>query len=272
MSTQPPTCSLRWDTRTSATHRAIHSFEVRNAAAFRGFGEHIDNPIKIDLHTRITGRLPARETDITSVVFPEGAPAGLNSYPSTSALMAHLLLHAASNMRGRALRFIQLHDIAMLATQMRVEHWHELLRLRTGNSGLWWALAPLELTNRYFSKSIPREVIDATAPGCPWLLRKAIRRHTLLDVSWARLRIQAFPGIEWSRSLPEALLFMARRIVPDRARSGRLLAVTTKSTYGASVPWYGLSQRGRIWRWVVSSPPRVQAIYPIRVALGIQPP
>lgn len=253
----------------SSRHR---TFEVQAVKPAGGFGEHVDNPIKIDLHTRISERLPAWETDITGLVLPRDPRPGLNPYPNMAALMRHLLLHAAGNMRARALRFIQLHDIAVLATHMHVEDWQELLLDHGKEPGLWWAFAPLELTARYYPKSISRSVIEATATGCPRLLREAARRHTLLDVSWARLRMQAFPGIEWSRSLPEALVYMTGRIVPGRAKTLNLRNIAANWPYGAAVPWYGLSQGRRIWRWMVSSPPRVQAIYPIRVALGIQPP
>ena len=186
--------------------------------------------------------------------------------------MRHLLLHAAGNMRARSLRFIQLHDIAVLATQMHVEHWKELLQTQAGGQSVWWAFAPLELTARYFPKAIARDLLDSTASACPRLLRKATCKHSLVDVSWAKLRIQAFPGIEWSRSLPEALVFMGSRIVPGRAKRWTLRHVASQWPYGASVPWYGLSHGRRILRWIFSNPPRVQAIYPIRVALGIQPP
>src|SRR5271165_322192 len=93
-------------------------------------GEHIDNPIKIELHTRICERLPMSETDISQFLFVPNAPAGLNTYPSDAALMMHLLLHATGNMRAHALRLIQLHDIARLASRFGSVDWEELLNLR----------------------------------------------------------------------------------------------------------------------------------------------
>jgi len=41
--------------------------------------------------------------------------------------MRHLLLHAAGNIRARALRQMQLHDIALLAPRMKASDWSELL-------------------------------------------------------------------------------------------------------------------------------------------------
>ena len=232
-----------------------------------GFGEHIDNPIKIELHSRIVERLPIFETDITSLEFPQHLHAGLNAYPSIAALMRHLLLHAAGNMRARALRLIQLHDIALLAARMSSVDWEELL-VGAGEQGLWWAFPPLVLTARYYPAAIPAAFIEATEPDCPWLLRQVSRRHQLADVSWSKVRIQAFPGIEWSRSPREALLFAMSRIWPSREALAELSHAATAQPSLAHIPWYGLSHGTRILRWVFSRPPRVQTIFSVRSGIG----
>lgn len=247
-------------------------FEPLERTARFSFGEHADHPIKIDLHTRIAERLPIATADITALEFPAYAYPGLNKYESDAALMRHLLLHAASNMRARALRFIQLYDIALLGGRLGAAQWNKLMATAQATDGMWWAFAPLALTARYFPANVPAAVLDATMEKCPLLLRRASAQHTLTDVSWSQLRIQAFPGIEWCRSPLQALRFVASRVFPSRREVEALHTVTIKRPYGASVPWYGLSHVNRIARWVFSSPPRVQAIYPIRIALGIQRP
>ena len=64
-----------------------------------GFGEHADNPIKVDLHTRISERLPRQLVDISALIAPATLRIGLNPYASRAALMTHLLLrHAAGEM------------------------------------------------------------------------------------------------------------------------------------------------------------------------------
>ena len=105
-------------------------FEMRNSRPPRTFGEHADNDMKVELHERICEPLPSRLTDITHWVSPAQAIPGLNPYPSRSALMAHLLLHAAGAMAYRTLRLIQLHDIALLAPRLTESDWHQLLDLR----------------------------------------------------------------------------------------------------------------------------------------------
>src|SRR5262249_22713725 len=141
------------------------------------FGEHVANPVNIELHSRIAERLPAFETDITSLELPEPLHAGLNAYPSVAALMRHLLLHAAGNMRARALRLIQLHDIALLADRMSGADWQELLGTSAGSRGLWWAFPPLTLTARCYPAAIPASVVDAAARACPLWLRQVSRKH-----------------------------------------------------------------------------------------------
>ena len=106
------------------------------------FGEHIGNPIKIELHTRIVERLPILETDITPLEAPRHLHAGLNAYPSRAALMRHLLLHAAGNMRARALRHIQLHDVALLAPRMSGSDWQQLIEPGAREHASWWAFPP----------------------------------------------------------------------------------------------------------------------------------
>jgi hypothetical protein len=233
-----------------------------------GLGEHVDNPIKIEVHTSIRERLPVSETDITQFVFPIAACAGVNAYPSSASLMMHLLLHAAGNIRAHALRLIQLHDIARLAGTFAASDWEELLSARPSGRGLWWAVPPLALVERYFPATIPQSVIERVSMECPWLLRKVVRHQRLADVSWSNLRVYAFPGIEWSMTLYEAIRFAITRIWPSREARAELTRFAAHHPGASGVPWYGISQGARMLRWVFSKPPRVQALLPVRAALA----
>ena len=200
------------------THRREQVFRLAGSTippADR-LGEHVDNPIKVEVHTRIAELLPAVETDITSLLFPANAQAGLNYYPSAASLMMHLSLHAAGNMRARALRLVQLHDIALLAAHFRADDWEELLAARFEDRGPWWAFAPMMLTARYYPTAIPPRVLARLRTHCPSLLRRHTQRRGLVGVSWSNIRIEAFPGVEWSRTPGEALQFMKSRIWPSR--------------------------------------------------------
>lgn len=252
---------------TTWRHRLFES-HLEPATATSRLGECADNPIKIELHTRIVERLPCTETDITRFVFPGAVRAGLNAYPSIASLMMHLLLHAAGNARAHALRFIQIHDIACLAARFSSCDWQELMSARPNERSLWWALVPLTLTARYYPAAIPAYVITSLEPECPPLLRRAARQQRVADVSWANLKIHAFPGIEWCRSPTEAWDFVISRIFPSGETRAELQRFAKFHPGASELPWYGISQASRMMRWLFSAPPRVQALLPIRVALA----
>jgi hypothetical protein len=244
-------------------------FQQRDRKAAMGgvLGEHVDSPINVEVHERIAEHLPVRAADITPFLFPAGATAGLNAYPSAACLMLHLLLHAAGNMRARALRLIQLHDIGMLAQRFGPGDWQELLAMHPDGCAIWWALAPMILTQRYFPGVIPANVLASLKQECPWLLRHRARRQQLADVSWSNIRIEAFPGLEWSRTARDAAAFMRSRIWPSPEARLELQEGAAQIPGSATVPWYGISHRARILRWVFARPPRVQTLLSVRAAL-----
>jgi hypothetical protein len=248
----------------SRRHQAFQP-RVRDALSAIRLGEHIDNPIKIEVHSKIAEQLPL--VDITKFLFTSGARGGISAYPSIAALMMHLLLHAAGNMRARALRHIQLHDIALLAARFRRDDWEELLETRPDGRELWWALAPLTLTSRYYPTTIPPTVLARLGVACPWLLGSMARRQRLADVSWSNIRIAAFPGIEWSRTPREVLAFVRSRIWPSREARSELKDGAGQVPGVSTLPWYGISHGARILRWVFSRPPRVQTLLSVRAAL-----
>jgi Uncharacterised nucleotidyltransferase len=246
-----------------------HQLFERHAAghASAEFGEHADNPIKIELHTTIRERLPLVETDITEFIAPVHSHPGLNEYRSRGTLMMHLLLHAASNMRVRALRLIQLHDIARLGARISTADWEELLSARPSGRGLWWAAPPLLLAARECGAEIPAFVLAAVENDCSYLLRTATRRLSLADVSWSNIRVHAFPGIEWSRSVGEALRLMGTRLWPSAETRAELAHFVEHEQGKSPIAWYGIPQWQRVLRWLVSRPPRVQTLRIVLAAL-----
>jgi hypothetical protein len=250
------------------THRhRVYQSRLKKSAISGRLGEHADNPINIEVHTRIAEQLPITAADITRFLFPSAAHAGTNAYPSAAALMLHLLLHAAGNMRARALRLIQLHDIALLARRLGSRDWEELLDMRIDNRTPWWALAPLIMTARYFPSAIPSELFASLDKDCPSWLRNRARRQQLADVSWSNIRIEAFPGLEWSRTPREALQFVSSRIWPSREARSELVEGAAQIPGAVTVPWYGISHGARMVRWVFGRPPRVQTLLSVRAAL-----
>lgn len=244
-------------------------YEPRHAPVGVEFGEHVDNPLKIEVHPNVAEALPIRSVDITAQLWPEDARPGINSYRSTAALTLHLLLHAAGNIRSHALRQIQLNDIATVPPP----EWDVLLRASERMKPCWWAFPPLALTERYYPGTVPSGVLRALRRACPPGLKFVTGSKALSDLSWSNLRIHAVPGIAWSRTPLDALLYVRSRAFPSRDAIAQLQQTVRAQPSLASVPWYGLSHGSRIARWLVSRPPRVQTVLCIAAALeGVQPP
>jgi hypothetical protein len=247
-----------------------HVFAGPSTAPADALGEHGGRAIKVELHTRILERLPWQLTDITPQVFPAGAQPGLNPYASPAALMTHLVLHAAGCMVTRSLRLLHLYDLAQLAGHMSTGDWCALLDLRTSprREGPWWALPPLALTERYFGPIVPQGVIDELAARSGWALRMATRRQRLSDVSHSQLWIEAFPGVEWSRSVPVLLAFMYRRLRPDEATLECRAQTQGLQDWSVRSSWCLLSQRQRLLRWLTQRPMRPAGLHCVRAALA----
>lgn len=244
--------------------RVFTPVEDRAAASL---GEHASNNIKIELHERICERLPSQIADVSELIFPSQPQPGLNAYPSRAALMIHLLLHAAGATVIQSLRLIQLHDVALLAARMQAADWNEVLECRS-NQRLWWALPPLRLTARYFPSTVPVRILRALKPDCPWHLERVYRRRKLSDVSYSHLWVDAFPGIEWSRSVPEMLRYTLGRVRP----STKLIALRNvdakTQSWASSDEWSRLPQTRRILRWVTSRPTRPATMHVVRAVLA----
>ncbi|HET9820068.1 MAG TPA: nucleotidyltransferase family protein [Rhodanobacteraceae bacterium] len=227
-------------------------------------GEHRDTPVNIELHARIRERLPVSVVDITERILRREPRPGLNPYPSRSALLAHLLLHAAGNMCGRSLRLMHLHDIALLARSMQPEEWIFLWRGRA----CWWALPPLQMVARHYQDAIPDTVLATLARDCPPLLRAVSRRRTLAQVSCSELWLHAFPGLEWSRGPLDAARFVAGRIrrSPEQLRERNDMA--RAQLWLRDRDWVMAPQPRRILTWLTRKVPRMDMMYAVRMALA----
>jgi hypothetical protein len=234
----------------------------------RSLGEHADNCLKIELHERIAESLPVKPADVTERVYPPHPHAGLNRYPSKASLMTHLLLHAAGVMLSRALRLLQLHDIALLSARMSAADWEEALSRQDDKVGHWWALPSLLLTARYYPAAIPSHVLATVDAACPPLLRRVVRHRTFSELSLSALCIEAFPGIEWSQSASEAVRYVVNRVLPN----GELLKLRTQvastRTSAAATRWQQLSQGHRMLLWLAARQPRAETLYPVRLVLS----
>jgi hypothetical protein len=244
-------------------HRGFDPDDCKRRAAL---GEHADDPIKIDVHSRLCERMPLELLELTALVFPPQAGPGLNDYPSLVALMLHVLAHAAGNMVHRGLRLIQLVDIARLAKLLAPQDWQWLLLHRDSRGGPWWALPPLALTARYFAGCVPHAVLAATARGCPPLLKRAVRHQALSDVSYSRIALDALPGIRWTRSMAELLRYVASRVSPSAQQREQLEMLARTEPWASAPEWYGESQFRRIVTWAFRRPGRIETLQAVWAA------
>jgi hypothetical protein len=221
------------------------------------FGEHVDNPFRIELHLAIAEPLPISPVDITARVWPRDAQPGANTYASTDALFCHLMLHATGGMRTNTLRFMQLIDLARLAPRLTPDEWS---RLTANGEHAWWMYPALRMVAHYFPGVIPADALAATRHVCPAFLLRRCVRHDLARVSWTNLGIAALPGYEWSRTPLELLRYARSRVLPERRALTEIADAITHHSELRRVPWYNQSHVTRIIRWVTSHPPRVQTV------------
>lgn len=244
------------------------AYEPRHREAGAPIGEHRGNPLKIEVHTHIAEPLPATHIDITARLLPHPMAPGINAYRDPLALLLHLALHAAGNMRAHALRLVQLRDLALLAPRLEPRDWNELVSLPRSLGGSWWLLAPLAMVERYHPGAIPGGVLDELARTAPRPLRWKLARQQLTDLSWSNLRIDALPGIEWSRTPLEALRFARSRIAPTRVAREELAASVTSLRTLSQSGWYELAHWRRMLRWLFGQPARVQTLNSLHAALA----
>jgi hypothetical protein len=182
--------------------------------------------------------------------------------------MRHLCLHAAGNMRANAVRFLHIHEIALLARRLSTSDWRELLGDGAGRTSAWWMYPSLALASNYLPGSIPPRLLAEFRAVCPSRLRRRYQRMSLYEVSWSNVRIAALPGLEWARSLGETWRFARSRAWPDRTAIDELALASVAQPALTSIRWYGASHAERIVRWVFTRPPRVQTMVSVRAAIA----
>jgi putative nucleotidyltransferase-like protein len=249
-----------------STHRHDVYVPASRDAPFH-FGEHPENLLKLELHTRIAENLPVETVDITASICPVFDLPGAGSYSSLAALMRHLCLHAAGNMRANAARFLQIYEISLLAGRLAPADWRELLGKGDARAQAWWLFPPLCLAARYLAGSVPATVLEELRPLCPRRLRERYERVSIYEVSWSNLHIPALPGHEWARTPADFLRFARSRVWPGPTALKELAQIRVAAPDLMRVRWYGASHAERIARWLFSHTPRVQTISTVSAAL-----
>lgn len=248
------------------------------------FGEHAAHPVKIELHTRVAEPLPLREIDITHRILTPEAEPGLCPYPNQVALMRHLALHTAGNMRAHSMRLIQLHDLALMADRLADSDWSTLAGCEeTGDHGpdeglrgaeaTWWALPPLRMTERHFPRcAIDEHRLRLFEAGCPPWLRRHAGRAALSDLSVSRGAISILPGLAWSRGPADMLRLMRHRVWPGRKAARLRRELCSSEAWMKDSRWVQLPHATRIAYLLLGARPSVAAQFSVRQALAYRAP
>lgn len=254
--------------RAGAAKRRHIAYEPLQQRADRAFGEHEDDPIKIELHQAVSEPLPLHEIAITAGLLAADAGPGLNAYPSQAALMRHLLLHTAGNLCSRSVRLIQLHDIAALGARLDAADWAQALAPASDGRPAWWAVPPLRLAQRLFPGRLAP--IPATAlAACPPRLRRASAAQGLADLSLSHLGIPVLPGIAWARGPAEVLGLAWQRLRPAEQAATAQIVQRQHSLAGST--WTRRPTWLKALGFLLGAPPRAQTLYCVHRALAYRP-
>jgi hypothetical protein len=249
----------------SATTWKERVFEPATVPQATAFGEHASNALKVDLHVKILEILPRRPVEITRLLVPAAPVPGLNAYPSHAALMMHLLLHASGAIVFRVLRIVQIHDLALLCSRMNPADWSEVAQYAERRE-LWWALAPLQLVQRYYG-CVPVQLLGSVEASCSRGLRRACRRQLASDVSFSDMRRGLFPGIEWTNSARERIAYVAERTLLSARTALRAAAPRDPRAVITTNHGVHAGRRGQLY-WLGLSPARPATLNAVRAALA----
>lgn len=198
-------------------------FALPNSRVVSKFGEHPDNPIKVELHTSVQNTMPMESCDLTATLWQEARtemrpdmPSA--TYPSRPSLMVYEMLHAANHAMIRSLRFPSLYDMKLLAERLSSEEWHTVAHLLTTNEHFWWAYVPLSLVIRYFGlTSLPPEVLALSRRIATPALRRlgdslGLSQFSVCDLRPSVLRHR----LAFARNTSEVVRYLRSQMLPTR--------------------------------------------------------
>ena len=234
-------------------------FALPNSRVVSQFGDHPDNPIKVELHTSIRNSMPLESCDLTQTVW-QGAqretrptmPVAI--YPSRTALMLYEMLHAANHAMTRSLRFTSLYDMMLLAERLRREEWQTLTQVLTTSQQFWWAYVPLRLVTRYFGATrLPPEVLALSRKIATPPLRKLGDSNGLSQFSVCDLHPRH--RLAFARNLGETARYLRSQMLPTR---NELSEWNIERTQWSASMTQAHSYLHRIQRWLDPNVSRIE--------------
>jgi len=110
-----------------------HKIYLSNTHISSMIGEHPDNPLAIEVHTKICCSIGFDLYDITKHIWGNAEPGFLGfklaMKPTRSMLLMHLFIHAVHHQYNGSLRAIQLYDIFRIAGVIDITDWTMISRI-----------------------------------------------------------------------------------------------------------------------------------------------
>jgi hypothetical protein len=244
-------------------HMKRHAiFVVPNMGVVSKFGEHPDNPIKLELHTSVKNVMPLESCDLTTVLW-QGAQVEprLNMptaiYPSRPSLLVYELLHAANHAMIRSIRFPSLLDIKLIGERLSAAEWRTVTKLLTSSEQFWWAYVPLRLVDRYFGAAcLPQEVLALSKRIATPVLRRlgdllGFSQFSVCDLRPSALRHR----LAFARNVAEAGRYLRSQILPTREE---LMDWHVERTQWSASMTTAHSYLHRIQRWLDPNVSRIE--------------
>jgi len=162
-----------------------HRVYISNTHISSMIGEHPDNPLTIEVHTKICCSIGSDLYDITRHIW-ENTERGFLGYklatkPSRAMLLMHLLIHTAHHQYHGSLRAIQLYDIFKIAEDIDINEWTMLLRIIESLECEKLIYLSIAAADEFIPISVPDFVLTRLREKTPKKLRDLATTFSLDD-------------------------------------------------------------------------------------------
>ena len=162
-----------------------HKVYISNSNISSVIGEHPDNPLAIEVHTKICCSIGFDMYDITRHIWENAEPGflafKLAMKPSRSMLLMHLFIHTAHHQYGGSLRAIQLYDISKIAELIDLNEWTMFLRIIESLECEKLIYAVIAMADEFMPIPVPDFVLNSLREKTPKKLRDVVKAFSLDD-------------------------------------------------------------------------------------------
>lgn len=186
-------------------------------------GEHPDNVMDIEAHTRLADLCFDQQVDLTELLsnhWHETSHQGERTFALTApALFVFLLLHGGANVMRHTWRLIQMVDVVLVARRLNEVEWGEVARLVEVCHGGWWAYASVRIVENYLPGTIPAALLRTWQSVAPGFVRNRSRSWRITDVTLSNLsHLTLRDRLQWARTPAHAIQYLVQKALPTPAQ------------------------------------------------------